>query len=88
MIHAFFDHSAVPFVYGLLLFGRVPSLDLDVDTLYTFWDNTTHYRTKSVHILGHMNSATKKRATSPKPHTPKPSTMNGKPKADFRRKEI
>ena len=33
-----------------------------------------------------MNSATKKRATSPKPHTPKPSTMNGKPKQTFAEK--
>ena len=24
-----------------------------------FWDNTTHYKTKSVHFLGLMNSATK-----------------------------
>ena len=30
-----------------------------MDTLYTFWDNTTHYKTKSVHCLGLMNSATK-----------------------------
>ena len=30
-----------------------------VDTLYTFWDNITHYKTKSVHFLGLMNSATK-----------------------------
>ena len=29
-----------------------------MDTLYTFWDNTTHYKTKSVHFLGLMNSAT------------------------------
>ena len=25
---------------------------------YTFWDNITHYKTKSVHFLGVMNSAT------------------------------
>ena len=31
-----------------------------MDTLYTFWDNITHYKTKSVHFLGLMNSATKK----------------------------
>ena len=30
-----------------------------MDTLYTVWDNTTHYKTKSVHFLGPMNSATK-----------------------------
>ena len=30
-----------------------------MDTLYTFWDNITHYKTKSVHFLGLMNSATK-----------------------------
>ena len=30
-----------------------------MDTLYTFWDNITHYRTESVHFLGLMNSATK-----------------------------
>ena len=29
-----------------------------VDTLYTFGDNITHYKTQSVHILGLMNSAT------------------------------
>ena len=28
-------------------------------TLYKFLDNTTHYKTKSVHFLGLMNSATK-----------------------------
>ena len=28
-----------------------------MDTLYTFWDNITHYKTESV--LGLMNSATK-----------------------------
>ena len=30
-----------------------------MDTLYTFEDNITHYKTKSVHFLGLMNSATK-----------------------------
>ena len=32
-----------------------------MDTLYTFLDNTTHYKTKSVHFLVRMNSAAKKR---------------------------
>ena len=30
-----------------------------MDTLYTFGDNTTDYKTESVHFLGLMNSATK-----------------------------
>ena len=30
-----------------------------MDTLYTFGDNITHYKTESVHFLGLMNSATK-----------------------------
>ena len=30
-----------------------------MDTLYTFWDNRTHYNTESVNFLGLMNSATK-----------------------------
>ena len=30
-----------------------------MDTLYTFWDNLTHYKTKSVDFLGLMNSSTK-----------------------------
>ena len=30
-----------------------------MDTLYTFWDNATHYKTESVHFWGLMNSATK-----------------------------
>ena len=30
-----------------------------MDTLYTFWDNITHYKTKSVDFWGLMNSATK-----------------------------
>ena len=30
-----------------------------MDTLYTFWDNSTHYKTKSVHCCGLVNSATK-----------------------------
>ena len=30
-----------------------------MDTLYTFWDNSTHYKTESVHFSGLMNSATK-----------------------------
>ena len=30
-----------------------------MDTLYTFGDNITHYRTESVHFLGLMNSETK-----------------------------
>ena len=29
-----------------------------MDTLYTFWDNITHYKTESVNVLGLMNSAT------------------------------
>ena len=29
-----------------------------MDTLYTFWDNITHYKTESVHFWGLMNSAT------------------------------
>ena len=32
-----------------------------MDTLYTFWDHVTHYKTKSVHFSGLMNSATKLR---------------------------
>ena len=30
-----------------------------MDTLYTFGDNITYYKTKSLHCLGPMNSATK-----------------------------
>ena len=30
-----------------------------MDTLYTFWDNTIHYKAKSVQFGGLMNSATK-----------------------------
>ena len=30
-----------------------------MDTLYTFWDNITHYKTESVDFWGLMNSATK-----------------------------
>ena len=30
-----------------------------MDPLYTFWDNIAHYKTKSVHVWGLMNSATK-----------------------------
>ena len=30
-----------------------------MDALYTFWDSITHYKTKSVHFFGLMNSATK-----------------------------
>ena len=30
-----------------------------MDTLYTFWDNSTHYKTESVHFWGLMNSATR-----------------------------
>ena len=30
-----------------------------MDTLYTFGDNLTHYKTESVHFFGLMNSATK-----------------------------
>ena len=30
-----------------------------MDTLYTFWDNITYYKTESVYFLGLMNSATK-----------------------------
>ena len=33
-----------------------------MDTLYNFCDNIAHYKTKSVHIVGPMNSATKVRA--------------------------
>ena len=32
-----------------------------MDTLYTFWDNIIHYKTESAHVLGLMNSATKRR---------------------------
>ena len=32
-----------------------------MDTLYTFGDNITHYKTESVHFWGLMNSATKLR---------------------------
>ena len=30
-----------------------------MDTRYTFWDNSTHYKNESVNFLGLMNSATK-----------------------------
>ena len=33
-----------------------------MDTLYTFWDNIIHYKTKSIHFLGLKNSATKLKA--------------------------
>ena len=33
-----------------------------MDTLYTFRDNITHYKTESVSFLGLMNSATKTKA--------------------------
>ena len=40
--------------------GLCVSFSSCVDTLYTFWDNITHSKTKSVHFWGLMNSATKK----------------------------
>ena len=33
-----------------------------MDTLYTCWDTITHFKAKSVQLLGLMNSATKLRA--------------------------
>ena len=36
-----------------------------MDTRYTFWDNTTHYKTESVYFLGLINSATKKKLRQP-----------------------
>ena len=36
-----------------------------MDTLSTFWDNITHYKTESVHFWGLMNSATKFRSQMP-----------------------
>ena len=30
-----------------------------MDTLYTFWENITHYKTDSVHFWGLRHSATK-----------------------------
>ena len=30
-----------------------------MDTLYTYWDNLTHYKTESVDFWGLMNSTTK-----------------------------
>ena len=33
-----------------------------MDTLYTFGDHITHYKTESVHFSGLMDSATKVRA--------------------------
>ena len=42
-----------------------------MDTLYTFWDNITHYETKSVHFLGLMNSATKNVEQTPQKLTGK-----------------
>ena len=29
-----------------------------MDTLYTFWDDITHYKTENVYFFGLMNSAT------------------------------
>ena len=40
-------------------------LSSSVDTLYTFWDNNTHYKTESVHFLGPMNSATNSGVVEP-----------------------
>ena len=34
-----------------------------MDTLDTFWDNITHYKTESVHFWGLMNSTTKFRGS-------------------------
>ena len=39
--------------------GLLGCLSSWVDTLYTFWDSSTHYKTESVHFWGLMNSATK-----------------------------
>ena len=41
-------HTVILEEYDELLSSRV-------DTLYTFWDNMTHYKTESVHFLGLMN---------------------------------
>ena len=45
--------------FGLWVYRLVFRLIFCVDTLYTFWDNTTHSKNKSVHFLGLMNAATK-----------------------------
>ena len=41
-----------------------------MDTLYTFWDNITHYKTESVHILGAYELSNW--ALNPKTLNPKP----------------
>ena len=35
-----------------------------MDTLYTFWGTSTHYKTESVNFLGLMNSATNPKGPS------------------------
>ena len=54
-----------------------------MDTLYTFWDNITHYETESVHFLGLVNSATKrgKKARLLLPEILKPYLETVTPKA-------
>ena len=50
-----------------------------MDTLYTFWDNITHYKTKSVHFLGLMNSATKRMSSGYSRLRSVPSNASGRP---------
>ena len=46
-----------------------------MDTLYTFWDNITHYKTESVHFLGLLNSATRELTSAPEALDPKPAKI-------------
>ena len=46
-----------------------------MDTLYTFWDNITHYKTESVHFWGLLNSATRELTSAPEALDPKPAKI-------------
>ena len=64
-----------------------------MDTLYTFWDHITYYKTESVHFWGLMNSATKKVSTNHVPQAlaalkPHPKTAPAAPRSKTQRKKV
>ena len=55
-----------------------------MDTLYTFRENITHYKTESVHFFALMNSATKRKSLNPVQLREKPEILSLKLSSDAR----
>ena len=81
-IHYYVQPYSIRMASSVLFEGGGCLLSSWLDTLYTFWDNITHYKTESVHFWGLMNSATESFSGNPKARHGKLVEVQVRPQAE------